>query len=403
MDVAKIGRNDSCPCGSGKKYKKCCMGKEMPAGLKHNPDSEFRFEEISKELMGMIAELHSKHESVFTNMSREDLISISRKIFSDERFDKYNFTYEIMEKIIRKYGQPPNPNDPKSINSMMTYMKKVLKERYTDKDFTCICLDLYLLIPEFFNNKQYRECWAIEAENEKIMNFIDGKKIIPLFFFDRFLDGMELYQKNQHKKQNDLFNHIGLKIRDLDNTEGDILQKVKKLSLTEEQGELMSEYLEQNSDIKKEIEKSIEEDEKVVSRLLHNGELNQVLFKMEEIEPQVKELGERFEESQLAGQKENIAKKKNDKAVRDVMFKLIDKWLPELFTEERWKYIISCFENKINELKDERDFSSYKALANITLLLTGENAEWEKKYIGGLIIGASLKKVFREHSENIKM
>lgn len=25
----KIGRNESCPCGSGKKYKKCCLGKEM--------------------------------------------------------------------------------------------------------------------------------------------------------------------------------------------------------------------------------------------------------------------------------------------------------------------------------------------------------------------------------------
>ena len=23
----KIGRNDACPCGSGKKFKKCCMGK----------------------------------------------------------------------------------------------------------------------------------------------------------------------------------------------------------------------------------------------------------------------------------------------------------------------------------------------------------------------------------------
>jgi hypothetical protein len=23
----KIGRNDSCPCGSGKKYKKCCLNK----------------------------------------------------------------------------------------------------------------------------------------------------------------------------------------------------------------------------------------------------------------------------------------------------------------------------------------------------------------------------------------
>lgn len=23
----KIGRNESCPCGSGKKYKKCCLDK----------------------------------------------------------------------------------------------------------------------------------------------------------------------------------------------------------------------------------------------------------------------------------------------------------------------------------------------------------------------------------------
>jgi tetratricopeptide (TPR) repeat protein len=29
----KIGRNDPCPCGSGKKYKKCCLGKNSPVGL----------------------------------------------------------------------------------------------------------------------------------------------------------------------------------------------------------------------------------------------------------------------------------------------------------------------------------------------------------------------------------
>ena len=26
----KIGRNDLCPCGSGKKYKKCCWGQPIP-------------------------------------------------------------------------------------------------------------------------------------------------------------------------------------------------------------------------------------------------------------------------------------------------------------------------------------------------------------------------------------
>ncbi len=29
--MAKVGRNDPCPCGSGKKYKKCCLSKDEEA------------------------------------------------------------------------------------------------------------------------------------------------------------------------------------------------------------------------------------------------------------------------------------------------------------------------------------------------------------------------------------
>lgn len=41
--MAKIGRNDPCPCGSGKKYKHCCYGKETPSftpedAWKEDPD-----------------------------------------------------------------------------------------------------------------------------------------------------------------------------------------------------------------------------------------------------------------------------------------------------------------------------------------------------------------------------
>jgi hypothetical protein len=31
--MTKIGRNDPCPCGSGKKYKKCCSAKDEQAAL----------------------------------------------------------------------------------------------------------------------------------------------------------------------------------------------------------------------------------------------------------------------------------------------------------------------------------------------------------------------------------
>ncbi len=39
---AKVGRNDPCPCGSGRKYKKCCMGKEKAAGpaVEASPEPE---------------------------------------------------------------------------------------------------------------------------------------------------------------------------------------------------------------------------------------------------------------------------------------------------------------------------------------------------------------------------
>lgn len=55
----KIGRNDPCPCGSGKKYKKCCLGKDDDAhynGISkslvrfgHRTTSNFAFTALIKE------------------------------------------------------------------------------------------------------------------------------------------------------------------------------------------------------------------------------------------------------------------------------------------------------------------------------------------------------------------
>ena len=45
--MGKIGRNDPCPCGSGKKYKHCCLDKDDTATGEHNPAADFR-EELQK-------------------------------------------------------------------------------------------------------------------------------------------------------------------------------------------------------------------------------------------------------------------------------------------------------------------------------------------------------------------
>ena len=39
----KIGRNDPCPCGSGKKYKLCCLGSRPKSNDASNLSPRFRF------------------------------------------------------------------------------------------------------------------------------------------------------------------------------------------------------------------------------------------------------------------------------------------------------------------------------------------------------------------------
>ncbi len=46
----KTERNAPCPCGSGKKYKNCCIGEASPEGASSNP--EYKFEPGSYETQG---------------------------------------------------------------------------------------------------------------------------------------------------------------------------------------------------------------------------------------------------------------------------------------------------------------------------------------------------------------
>lgn len=42
----KVGRNDPCPCGSGKKYKKCCMEKDMKESVEITREDAYRLERV---------------------------------------------------------------------------------------------------------------------------------------------------------------------------------------------------------------------------------------------------------------------------------------------------------------------------------------------------------------------
>lgn len=55
--MTKVSRNDLCPCGSGKKYKKCCDGKSgllkrKVSLLSSGPSQEAKAQKLSAGLFG---------------------------------------------------------------------------------------------------------------------------------------------------------------------------------------------------------------------------------------------------------------------------------------------------------------------------------------------------------------
>ena len=56
--MSKIGRNDPCPCGSGKKHKKCCLGK---GSVQATPPTQVS---VSKEVETLQESAASKNETI---------------------------------------------------------------------------------------------------------------------------------------------------------------------------------------------------------------------------------------------------------------------------------------------------------------------------------------------------
>jgi uncharacterized protein YecA (UPF0149 family) len=91
MPVGAVGRNDPCPCGSGKKYKKCCLGKEALA--RHTAAAEERWKQLPSAERARIAEEVQRLD----DLSNGALDAIQARRYEDAD--------RLCEKLIRDYPE----------------------------------------------------------------------------------------------------------------------------------------------------------------------------------------------------------------------------------------------------------------------------------------------------------
>jgi SEC-C motif len=108
----KTGRNDACPCGSGKKYKQCCLMKEQAA-----PENDFLWRRIRRAIEGspmQLLEFSASHYGPHALMEAWDEFTL----FNDEPFTPdtphiavfmpwfyYDWTPDLIDTKVKKSSQ----------------------------------------------------------------------------------------------------------------------------------------------------------------------------------------------------------------------------------------------------------------------------------------------------------
>ncbi len=110
--MGRVGRNDPCPCGSGKKYKKCCMKKdeERAAASRAQTDTS---QTPSDEHTGRrypparSAEIENAFQRAINHLDRNDFDQAARAFRSVLRLDREHYkAFTGLGRCLTELGMP---------------------------------------------------------------------------------------------------------------------------------------------------------------------------------------------------------------------------------------------------------------------------------------------------------
>ncbi|MEA3558693.1 MAG: SEC-C metal-binding domain-containing protein, partial [Candidatus Thermoplasmatota archaeon] len=158
----KIGRNDPCPCGSGKKYKKCCMNEETAKRPRSISDSD------------RSSDAWNGAEMEFAMLQAEDMIPFGKQRTARERImaledilvgcpDYYPAGFELGARLIMT-------GDPERYEKIIDRALEVMKERGEKPgdiskaiEFVCEVLEKYFRYSDAI--RYYEQLADIETED----------------------------------------------------------------------------------------------------------------------------------------------------------------------------------------------------------------------------------------------
>lgn len=178
----KIGRNDPCPCGSGKKYKKCCLGKEDDYDFANPANILESYKKVRKEshIKQCLYPDHTKCTEKIISAHSIQNNKILKKISDNGQVympcPKVNNPFEIQTIYGRK--------EASVFTGFCGYHDKTIFQPIEDKDFTGTNEQIFLYIYRAFAIEFHKKQESMEIEKKiysKLPSLINDNNFVSPF------------------------------------------------------------------------------------------------------------------------------------------------------------------------------------------------------------------------------
>ena len=331
----KLGRNDPCFCGSGKKYKRCCLGKagsgavptgapvmpevnppddastispfsteppnvmspdywnrlekQLPRKLRNENAGLFKqvkayaaFEARKPEIEAAHAALE-KYRKKFERLTRNTgkFLKRAEKLFAEEPFEAMRFSVSDLQRAFEDVGYPPAGATGELYSENM---QKTIEFLVDSERRNVLSRQLILLIPDYVAAGRYIDGWIIQ-HSAFLMTEEPFEGCGP-FLMCMFMHGMREWEDQRDREQHNMFRKLGvdpedIRRRGIEGVESLVQELMAKKGASEE----LEQFLNQHPDLKALTEAQCRASEDAAIKLMQREDAGALLLARSEIEP----------------------------------------------------------------------------------------------------------------------
>ena len=404
MSAGKVGRNDPCPCGSGKKYKHCCLRqghiRRQAAGaqtgqarLWQGEQFETRLAQVkslARMLMSHVpsekaqelehilekadelevyrarraeidaaAEVLEGQRAEFQAMlrNREEAVERAQRLFAEQRFAPLRFTADDVYHAFEAVGYPhryrwDTEGDQELIDAAILHLAdEELRDRLTRQ--------LMMSLPEYVAAGRYLDAWLIQYFAYQTFEMPER---INAFLFEMFHHGFVEWAKRVDGEQEMMLREMGFDPDQIRHS-GMSLEELEaqlRARVADPEGKARIEaFFARHAMARGQAEAEAWDLERNSSFLLEREDADPLYLSAEEIQPWIGPLLDRFQPLKAralkAAERGNLHDAQLAKEMGNVMFGISKEMAVALFTPERvaqLEDVLKAYRNKLVQAKE---------------------------------------------------